>query len=195
MLSAYGFKQVYDLSGGIRAWDGLVAEGPPDLNLFLISGEESVGQIVTLAYGMEDGLGQFYRLVENRTTDSELSRLAGTLASVEERHKEFLVSPGQEHALQELSARDAGHIEDSEPVAVMEGGFTAGEFIEGHPELLANSSLLLDLAMMLETQALDLYLRFAGKTRDAEARTVLFRIADEEKAHLAALGRLRGEKK
>jgi len=44
--------------------------------------------------------------------------------------------------------------------------------------------------MMLETQALDLYLRFADKSTNAETKTILFKIAREEKAHLAALGRL-----
>ena len=46
---------------------------------------------------------------------------------------------------------------------------------------------------MLETQALDLYLRFAGKMEDRETKQVLFRLGDEEKAHLAALGRLLDE--
>ncbi len=46
---------------------------------------------------------------------------------------------------------------------------------------------------MLETQALDLYLRFAAKMEDRDAKNVLFRLGDEEKAHLAALGRLLDE--
>jgi rubrerythrin len=49
---------------------------------------------------------------------------------------------------------------------------------------------VLDLAMMLETQALDLYLRFADKSADERTRKVLFSIADEEKAHLSSLGNL-----
>ena len=52
---------------------------------------------------------------------------------------------------------------------------------------------LLELSLMLETQALDLYLRFAGKMEDRETKQVLFRLGDEEKAHLAALGRLLDE--
>ena len=52
---------------------------------------------------------------------------------------------------------------------------------------------LLETALMLETQALDLYLRFAGKMEDRETKKVLFRLGDEEKAHLAALGRLLDE--
>jgi len=49
---------------------------------------------------------------------------------------------------------------------------------------------VLETALTLETQALDLYLRFAGRMEDPETKQVLFRLGDEEKTHLAALGRL-----
>jgi rubrerythrin len=44
--------------------------------------------------------------------------------------------------------------------------------------------------MMIETQALDLYLRFAEKSTHNLTKTALFAIADEEKAHLGSLGNL-----
>jgi rubrerythrin len=48
--------------------------------------------------------------------------------------------------------------------------------------------------MMLETQALDLYLRFADKSENQQTKDVLQRIGDEEKGHLAALANLRDKK-
>ena len=51
---------------------------------------------------------------------------------------------------------------------------------------------ILDFAMMLEAQALDLYTRYSQKTKDPENKETLYDIAEEEKAHLAALGHLRG---
>ena len=53
---------------------------------------------------------------------------------------------------------------------------------------------VLDLAMMLETQALDLYLRFAEKSTNTQTKDALFTIADEEKAHLNSLGSLLEQK-
>ena len=53
---------------------------------------------------------------------------------------------------------------------------------------------VLDLAMMLETQALDLYLRFAGRGEQPQTKEVLYALAGEEKAHLASLGRMLEEK-
>ena len=77
---------------------------------------------------------------------------------------------------------------------VLEGGFDMAEFMEQNEPILQTVPNVIDLAMMLETQALDLYLRFAAKSTNAEAKEVLFQIAQEEKGHLAALGRLLEEK-
>jgi rubrerythrin len=53
---------------------------------------------------------------------------------------------------------------------------------------------MLELAMMLETQALDLYLRFAAKLSHPQAKEVLYILAQEEKGHLARLAKLWEEK-
>ena len=68
------------------------------------------------------------------------------------------------------------------------------EFMEENTPFLQTVTDVIDLAMMLETQSLDLYLRFAGKSGDAQTKNVLFKLADEEKAHLSALGHLLEEK-
>jgi rubrerythrin len=73
---------------------------------------------------------------------------------------------------------------------VLEGGFRFADFIRENEPLLKSPAQVLETALMLETQALDLYLRFAAKMEDRDAKKVLFRLGDEEKAHLAVLGRL-----
>ena len=77
---------------------------------------------------------------------------------------------------------------------ILEGGFDMAEFMEQNEPILKTVPNVIDLAMMLETQALDLYLRFAAKSTNTETKDVLFKIAQEEKGHLAALGRLLEEK-
>ena len=53
MLSGWGFKEVYNLAGGIKAYEGHKATGPMELNLDLVQGDESPAAIIILAYGME----------------------------------------------------------------------------------------------------------------------------------------------
>jgi hypothetical protein len=73
---------------------------------------------------------------------------------------------------------------------IMEGGFNLEEFMEKNASFMNSVNEVLNLAMMLETQALDLYLRFSDKTAKVRTKDVLLKLADEEKAHLAALGDL-----
>jgi sulfur-carrier protein adenylyltransferase/sulfurtransferase len=188
MLAGRGFTQVYNMKGGIQAWEGLVAEGPVELNLDLVRGDETPQEIIMLGYGMEQSLGGFYRRVRTSTTDKELAKLLDRLASIEDRHKEYLLD--LYNSIEPLPS-DREAFEAQVSATVMEGGFDSSEFMLNNERYLHSVSSLLDLSMMLEAQALDLYLRFAGKMQDEETGKVLRKIGDEEKAHLEALGRLR----
>ena len=50
------------------AWNGLKAEGPVELNLDMVRGDETPVQIIKLAYGMEQSLADFYRTVRTRNS-------------------------------------------------------------------------------------------------------------------------------
>ncbi len=191
MLSGKGFKKVYNLSGGIQAWKGLIADGPVELNLDLVRGDETPHEIIRLAYGMEMSLGEFYSTMACSVEDAEVADLLNTLAAVEAKHRQYLVELYRSAVSQDL---DLGRLEAEVSSEIMEGGISARDFIERNEPFLKTVQGLLDLAMMLESQALDLYLRFADKTTDSTAKEILFKIADEEKGHLSALGRLREDK-
>jgi sulfur-carrier protein adenylyltransferase/sulfurtransferase len=189
-LSGQGFREVYNLKGGIKAWQGVKAVGPVELNLDLIRGDESPLEIISLADGMEEGLRRFYVFFKDRASDEELRNLFTTLASVEEKHKEslkilYLDLPG--------STPDSQTWEERIQVEVLEGGFRFADFIRQNEPLLKSPATVLETALMLETQALDLYLRFAAREGEGATKKILYRLGDEEKAHLAALGRLLDE--
>jgi rubrerythrin/rhodanese-related sulfurtransferase len=187
MLSGLGFKEVYNLAGGIKGFQGEKAAGPQELNLDLVRGDESPAEITALACGMEKGQQFFYETMAARTPDPELRDLLGQLARVEERHRQRLREVYQSL---EPGAPEAAACEGPAAGETLEGGFNFQEFMTQNAAQMDTAPHLLDLAMMLETQALDLYLRLAHRCAQPEAQAVLFAIADEEKAHLAALGRL-----
>jgi sulfur-carrier protein adenylyltransferase/sulfurtransferase len=60
LLSGRGFKEVYNLSGGIKAYRGAKATGPQELNLDMVRGDESPQEMLKLAFGLERALGIFY---------------------------------------------------------------------------------------------------------------------------------------
>ena len=140
---------------------------------------------------MELGLGVFYQNLIETARDTELKALFGKLAEIEGHHKQRLFD-----LLAEIDPPGKS-IEDYEAEikpAILEGGFELDDFMHKNEPYLQTVPDVLELAMMLETQALDLYLRFAEKSADEQTQKVLFSIADEEKAHLSSLGDLMNNK-
>ena len=90
LLSGKGFKDVYNLQGGINAWNGYTAAGPAEMGMVPLTGNETPENIIILSYGMEAGLGLFYKTIKDTAGDTEASRLLEGLANMEEKHKKRL---------------------------------------------------------------------------------------------------------
>lgn len=187
LLSGLGFNEIYNLQGGIKAWQGGKAAGPQELNLDLVRGDETPPEMIALAYGMEMGLGVFYQNLIETTRDTDLKALFSKLAEIEGHHKQRLLN-----LLAEIDppAKTVEAYETDIKPTILEGGFELDDFMQKNESYLQKVSDVLDLAMMLETQALDLYLRFADKSSEPGSQQVLFKLADEEKSHMEALGQL-----
>jgi sulfur-carrier protein adenylyltransferase/sulfurtransferase len=188
LLAGQGFKEVYNLKGGIKAWKGQTAEGAFDFGNELSGLKEMSYQgVVRFALGMEKGLAEFYLLAARETGDKDLAELLRKLAGIEEKHQQHLLELYQ-------SFNSTGEIKepilDVSETPIMEGGFNPSDFYKQHQSLMKTGVHLLNLAMVLETQALDLYLRLAAYVENEKSRKILQRIGDEEKAHLAALGKM-----
>jgi rubrerythrin len=152
-----------------------------------VRGDETPSEMIAVAYGMEMGLGVFYQNLIETTQDADLKGLFSKLAEIEGHHKQRLFD-----LLAEID-QPAKSIEDYEAEIkpdILEGGFKLDDFMQQNESYLQTVSDVLELAMMLETQALDLYLRFADKSTDSGSQQVLFKLADEEKSHMEALGQL-----
>lgn len=154
----------------------------------MIRGDEPPTEILMIAYAMEKALQTFYMETEQKTDDRKLSELFMKLIDIEERHKKNL---RELFAKVESSEKDFKTLEEMVSGSkVMEGGFDMKEYMEENAPFLDSVHNVIELAMTLETQSLDLYLRFAEKSRHKETRDVLFKIAEEEKGHLKSLGNL-----
>lgn len=186
-LSGAGFKNVYNLTGGIKAWNGATAKGPVELNLELVRGDETPSEMIRLAYGMEMSLETFYATLKSRTTDPELSNFYSKMEGIEQGHKKRLF----EHQMEiDPQDRDLETFEADVQSETMEGGFDVVSFLEKNEPHLNAIPDALSLALMLESQALDLYLRFSNKLSDPLSKGVLYKIADEEKSHLSLVAHM-----
>lgn len=187
MLSGKGFKQVYNVAGGIRAWQSETAVGPQDLGMDVFDGSESPEEVLIVAYSLEQGLREFYLTMADQAEHPRVNALFGKLSDIEISHQASIVRAYRELGYPETTG---GQLRDMARKKAMEGGLTTEEYLALFQPDLSSPVEVVSLAMAIEAQALDLYLRVGERLHSKISRTVVRNIADEEKAHLESLGRL-----
>jgi len=181
-LARRGFNRVLHLQGGIEAWEHGTAASPPELHLRFIRGDEAATEAATIACRFETGLEQFYRVALERSRIAEVRDLLEKLIKAEESHKQNL--------LRLLGSLGAEPGDLCAPDGQMEGGLRIDDFLTRNDYYLKSDQDCLELAMMIEIQSLDLYLRMGQTCEDAAAKELFHRLGEEEKAHLNSLADL-----
>lgn len=184
MMAGKGFTQLYNLSGGIKAWDSEVAIGSPELGLELFSGTESPEQTIIIGYGLEQGLREFYLDMQKNVTSQKAKDLFQMLADIELQHEKQLVKLYGEMTGNDI-AEETFQTEKVQPA--MEGGLTTAQYLERFNPDLESELDILSLAISIEGQALDLYQRAAKKAEKESVSKVLRHIANEERGHIKKL--------
>lgn len=175
MLLAEGFKDVYNLSGGIAAWKGEKVSGGElqGVEFFM---DREFPDVFQMAYAMEEGLRQLYLGLVDRVTSKETQDFLERLAQFEEGHKAMLVAM--------FAPEGFG---GSEETTIMEGGLDRQQILAHFDPQLDSMKDILQLGMMLEAQAQDLYTRLARKSAVGKSRELFHFLAQEEARHLSYL--------
>lgn len=181
MLAGKGFTQIYNLTGGIKAWGKEVAIGPEDSGLHLFARASNGAEAVVIGFGLEMGLRDFYLSMQKKITAEVVKTLFAKLADIEILHQERLVQLYGELTGTTISVAEFA-AEIAEPA--MEGGLTTEEYLQRYHVDQGSELEVLGLALAIEAQALDLYLRAAAGSDNPEARRVLQQIAGEERSHI-----------
>jgi rhodanese-related sulfurtransferase len=92
LMKTKGFSRAYSMDGGILAWKGLVATGDYKSGLFLLEGKETVEELISLAWSLEDGTRMFYEQTRDVVSDSEAKQIFTSLIKAEQKHKENLLN-------------------------------------------------------------------------------------------------------
>ena len=179
------------MKGGIDAWNGLVSRAEVDQGIYLIEGAESPEEVIALAYGLEGATHRFYQDLAERATDRDTKNLFEKLAHDEVHHKENL----WERYKTVTGSHETREAFEAQSVAkTLEDGKTADQVLAEYPDWIRCPREALELAMSLEVDSLDLYLRMAQKSEIKETATVFYDLAKEEKTHLKRLGQHLGKK-
>jgi len=187
MLAGKGFQQVFNVSGGIKAWQSKTAIGPQDLGMDLFDGKEAPLDILKTAYSLEQGLRDFYLTLEKTAGHPKVKDLFLKLSEIEVKHQRSIFTAYNRISLLEISQDE---FESQVEISALEGGLTTREYLDLFKPDLNSEKQVVSLAMSIEAQALDMYQRVSARISNPESKAIVLKIADEEKVHLASLGKL-----
>lgn len=178
-------NKIYNLVGGILAWEGKTVEGFPKVQVFDINQEAS--DLLLTAMNLEKGAWQFYtHILENFDLDPMASTLE-TLSKAEIGHAKIVydfwktvastVSP-----FEELYADLKGDI--------LEGGESLVAVVDALKKVKDKQCLyILELALHIEYTAFDLYRNMSEHAKDQVAQEAFLTLAQAEKSHMRMLAR------
>jgi len=187
MMAGENFREVYNLSGGFKAWQDNKAIGPEESGLQIFDGSERVEDVLIVSYSLEMGLREFYLAMIPRVTEPAARELFEKLAEIEIHHQDRIFS---EYCKVTGTTPPRTDFEKKIVVSSMEGGLTTDQFLHIYNADLESAADVIGLAMTIEAQALDMYTRASRRAPDARCSSVLRQIALEEQAHLKQLGKL-----
>jgi sulfur-carrier protein adenylyltransferase/sulfurtransferase len=178
-----GTGKIYNLRGGMLAWDGHRIEGAPRWHLF--DTVETTAKRLYLAMDLERGAERFYQYVAKQYKEAPFSATYARLAKAEVAHARAIYQFWQA----ETDAKtDFETIYTSLKGEVLEGG-EALESVLDKVRRMADSACLplVELALGIEYAAYDLYRTLADNGQDPGVVEAFMRLAPAEKAHMEAL--------
>jgi len=175
------------MHGGLRAWEGILAQGFPGPLLSFFAPAQSPEEYVALAWILEDGMKRFYSRIANTFSASRsAARLFGLLATAEEHHKSEL-----DRLYASISGKEADSgfpyslVSEPSRDGYLEGGVAMEEALHwaDGKEVIE----VLELCIALETTSYDRYLLMKDRVEDAASKRVFDLLSSEEKSHLGSM--------
>ncbi|WP_035245192.1 rhodanese-like domain-containing protein [Desulfogranum mediterraneum] len=171
---------IYNMVGGMLAWEGRAPVGMPDLKVFDLGGGAT--QLLIQAMELERGAERFYLELLSWDMAPELEAPLQLLAQAEQGHARLLHH--QLASLQESPLSFAACYDELEG-DIIEGGVELASLLasfEEQPE--SPCRLALELALGIECSAYEMYRALAQRFVGQELEQLLLQIAQAEKEHL-----------
>ncbi len=180
------------MSGGINAWNGLVAGGAYESAMAYFSAASRAEELISLSWALEEGNRFFYERVSAASAPEEAALLFRELGRAEEKHKETLRSL---YARITGTASEPPPPEGMAPHAYLEGGSPVEEALAWASGRSAEE--ILEVGIAMESSSLDRYVKMSRAVAEQRSAELFRTLSEEEKAHLermtSLLERLRRE--
>jgi rhodanese-related sulfurtransferase/rubrerythrin len=182
-------KAIYNLTGGILAWDGKTLPDFPRVGVFDKS--KGLSELLFMSMDLEKGAWRFYTHVLDRFGTERFAKTIEHLVQAETAHAKTIYrfwkeGEAQPQPFESVFAGLQGEI--------LEGGEGLEEVLQRVEAIEEDVCLnLMELALDIEYAAYDLYRTMAEQTDSQEARTAFLAIAQAEKAHMQVIARAIGQ--
>jgi rhodanese-related sulfurtransferase/rubrerythrin len=178
-------KRIYNLTGGILAWEGKTLRGFPKVQVF--DKNKSAEDLLFTAMDLEKGAWRFYtHILENFDVDPIIPTLT-QLSKAEIGHAKIVFGfwktiAGTIRPFEELY-RDLGG-------EILEGGDKLSDMLDFLKNTKGNlCTHIIEAALHIEYAAFDLYRNMADNAEDQTARDAFIAIAQAEKNHMRTLAK------
>jgi rubrerythrin len=174
------------MEGGIRAWKGLRAAGPPDAGMAYFDPVRSPEELIALAWLLEEGSCKFYGEMGKEARNPEAAALFRGLSDDEEKHKSSLFKIYERRAGKDPDPGFPRSILSLESgVDYLEGGIVLKNALEWAQGKGVKD--ILEFCLSLEVNAIDLYIKMERKVEGGEAKEVFQALSNQERNHLKRL--------
>ncbi len=178
-------RGVYNLAGGIMAWDGLMLPDYPRVQVF--DKQKSSAELLMTAMNLEKGAYRFYTYVAGKFGEEPFAETMHDLSKAEVGHARTIYRFYERFAAAETPFEELFERLDGE---ILEGGKDLQSMIAAVDRTRENACMtLMELAMSIEYSAYDLYRTMALASDASAARDAFWRIAQAEKGHMRMLAR------
>lgn len=183
MTEEEGFESaIYNLAGGMLAWDGARLADFPKVSLFA---GQSAADMFKTAVNLEKGAKIFYETVGRDHAAHHWSQTFARLAQAELAHAKAVY-----HYWQQVDAEvepfDA--LFDRLSGDVLEGGMPLKTALEKLATVQKELCLrLVEMALQIEYAAFDLYRTLSGQAETEESQKAFIQLSQAEKAHMQTL--------
>jgi rubrerythrin len=178
-------KSVYNVSGGILAWDGHQIQGFPRIDV--LNPEMPIDVQMMTAMNLEKGAYRFYLNMLDRFAETPIAGTIKLLSKAETAHARSVYDIWSQtqtdpEPFETLFERLDGDI--------LEGGDTLKDMLARFDSLEGDSCInFVEIAIAVEYAAFDLYRTLAEKAADPSARAAFETIAQAEKGHMQILSK------
>ena len=171
--------KVYNMLGGILAWKDKCLPDMPEVKIFETSGDEN--ELLYRAMNLEKGAHNFYLKVVEKFGDAPYMKAIESLVHAEVKHARMIYSYW---AKNQLNPPEFEAVYEGLPGDILEGGKDMDELSRKLEESGDCCVSVLEMAMLIEFAAYDLYRNMAHLKRGSDMEEPFLNLSQSEKSHM-----------